>query len=208
MLKTLVCFSLWLAAASNSFASANNDADAKAFLEGVVKSDFEGDASPRIGHVIQNHRALEKEDAAGGPAPEVYVLDSDPLVVVTDWKLVALERKASKACGKFSFTVVATTIGEGLPSWESTNARHIRALPKSRSDTVTYCARFNHGAWMLIDAPLPRVSKQLLVSFMQERSARAEKIASKIGDADPRAVKNARRISESLKEQLAVLLSL
>jgi hypothetical protein len=208
MLRTLLCALLWLAVAFHGDASASNDADAKAFLEEVVRSDFAGDASPRIGHVIRNRRASEKEDPTWGPAPEAYVLDGDPLVVVTDWKRVAIEKKAANVCAKFSFTVVAATAGEGLPSWESTTARHIRALPKSRSDTVTYCARFRHGNWMLIDAPLPRVSKEGLISFMQERSARSEEIVSKLRSADPRAVENARRVSESLKEQLAVLLSL
>ena len=61
---------------------------------------------------------------------------------------------------------------------------------------------------MLIDPPLPRVSKEDLISFMQESSARSAKIVSEIRSADPRAVENARRVSESLKEQLAVLLSL
>jgi len=208
MLRTLLCALLWLAVAFHDEASARNGADAKAFLEEVVRSDFAGDASPRIGHVIRNKRASEKEDSTWGPAPEAYVLDGDPLVVVTDWKLVAVEKKAADVCVKFSFTVVATTIGEGLPSWETKSARHIQALPESRSDTVAYCARFKHGIWMLIDPPLPRVSKEDLISFMQESSARSAKIVSEIRSADPRAVENARRVSESLKEQLAVLLSL
>lgn len=209
MQRAVLTMVLWLLVARSACAAQNNDTDAKAFLEKIVASDFSGDASSRIGHVLQSQRSSGRPVVSEGPAFEAYDLDSDPLVVVNDWQLVGIERGAeSNICGKFHFTVVATTVGKGLPSWMSEKARRIQVLATARSEVIEYCAKFYHGVWMLIDAPVPRVGKEALIAFMQERSARAAKIASEIDGADPRAMTNARRISSSLNEQLTVLLSL
>lgn len=209
MFKTSLRFAIWIFAASSAYAIENSDADASKFLEEIVASDFAGDPSPRIGHVLLSRLSSTKQTTEAGPAFEWYVLDYDSLVVVVNWAFIGIERRApSKVCGNFTFTAVAKTVGKGLASWMSKDARHIQALPKAETETVAYCAKFSSDSWKLINAPVPRVSKERMVVFMKERSARAAKIASEISNADPRAVTNAKRVSESLNEQLGVLLSL
>lgn len=187
-------------------ASAQAMPGAREFLEAVVKADFEGDALPRIGHVARKPGPRDPNEDSG-PSFEVYMLDSDPLVVVSDWRFAGIARGSGAACGTFRFTVLARTAGEGPPSWMSTKARRIRAV-KRRQEDVAYCAKFVDGRWMLIDPPLPRVSKTVLLDALGKSEAQVSGNAAHPGSRDPRAVTTVRRVLESLRGQIAVLSAL
>ncbi len=177
------------------------------FLHHIIQSDFEGDASERIGHVINEDK---HKNPGVGPAFEIFDLDSDPLVVVDDWKFISSHPKGPSAlCAIFRFNVVARTKGEGLPSWEGDKTRTIQAVTSSTSEVVRYCAKNVNGVWMLKKPPLPRVAKKVMISFLEnEFLIMGSVVKNNLKSSSPRAIRNASVVRDSLKAQLDVLLSL
>jgi len=207
MISLLLLASPLLIHAAGHSTREESNSEALRFLEEVVRADFNGDAFPRIGHVYDELQLLAKGDVKG-PSFEVYLLDSDPLVVVDQWEFVGIQTKASLTCGQYRFRIVAETIGSGLPSWITAESRHIRALQPPKRETVAYCLRFDGAKWMLVDPPIPRVGLPHILDAMKDSTARSEKIRSEVKHASPRAILNIQRVADSLREQLSVLESL
>jgi len=187
--------------------------DPEGFLAEVVKADLVGDPSPRIGRVRFStaSRQAEYNEARdiGGPVPEAYALDMDPLVVVDDGKIVSQRRlSTSKVCISAEFMVLARTKGEGLPSWNRTTSREIEVLRSRQPERVEYCADRVGGQWLLVDPPIPRVRRDVVVAAIQARLSRAQKIIAEVKTSDPRAIKNMTVVRDSLARQLAALLTL
>jgi len=183
------------------------------FLLEVVKTDFQGDPSPRIGRVFFSEEAKQAEYQKAldlsNPVPEAYALDMDPLVIVRDWKIASHHGLGtSTICLVVQFDVLARTTGQGLPSWKKDQSRDINVLGSSQLELVDYCATEVNGKWMLIDPPLPRVERSVMVNALQEALSGAEKRIKEVKTNDPRARKNMTVIRDSLARQLAVLVSL
>lgn len=183
------------------------------FLSNVVKFDFQGDPAPRANRVTFSRKsaqaAYQKARAVADQIPEIYSLDYDPLVIVSGWKPITPHSYGpSKFCLDVQFTLLARSKGKGLPSWRSSLARKFVVLKSSSIETVRYCAVAINGQWMLVDPPIPRVEKAVVISVLNER---LQRVNSQITDGetnDPRAIKNMAVIRDSLASQLAVLESL
>ena len=130
-------------------------------------------------------------------------------MIVSDWKSIAQYNYGpSKFCVDVQFTLLARSKGKGLPSWKSNNARKFVALDSPTFETVRYCAVAIDGQWMLVDPPIPRVGKAVVVSSLQEELKGAVRRITNVKTDNPRAIKNMAVIRDSLASQLAVLESL
>lgn len=183
------------------------------FLRAIVQADLRGDASARLSRVEYSSATAmveyENRRKIGGPVPEVYALDTDPLVVVRDWEVVHISQVSSEtSCILVNFETVAKTSGEGLPSWEREESREFIAISPPIMETVSYCAQRTNGVWMLVDPPLPRVNKQAVVAALQAELEAANRRLKGVKTADERAIKNMLRIRDSFARQLRVLLPL
>jgi len=178
------------------------------FLHEIIKADLLGDPSPRIGHVRFSNPArqakYDKAHIAADIVPEAYDLTIDPLVIVTDSKLVSM--RDEKRCVSVEFGVFARTRGQGLPSWQGKRGREINIESRQHSELIRYCAVQANGQWMLLDPPIPRVRKDVVVAAVEASLADQEKIIAKLKTNDPRAIKNVTVVRESLQRQLDTLL--
>lgn len=183
------------------------------FLINVVKLDFQGDPAPRANRVTFSRNsaqvAYQKARAKSDQIPEVYSLDIDPLMVVSNWKSIAQNSYGSaKFCVDVQFTLLARSKWKGLPSWKSTFARKFVMLDSPTLETVRYCAVAIDGRWLLVDPPVPRVEKAVVIRALQDELKGAERRITEVKTHDSRAIKNMAVIRNYLASQLAVLESL
>lgn len=183
------------------------------FLINVVKSDFQGDPASRANRVTFSSKsaqtAYKKARTVADSIPEIYYLAYDPLVVVSTWNLVTQRNYGpKKICVEVQFSTLARSKGKGLPSWRSNLAREFVVMNSPASETVRYCAVSINGQWMLVDPPIPRVEKAVVVSALQEELKGAERRITGVKTDNPRAIKNMKVIRDSLANQLAALAAL
>jgi hypothetical protein len=183
------------------------------FLTNIVQSDFQGDPAPRANRVTFSDKsaqaAYQKARSRADQIPEIYSLDMDPIMVVSDWKsIIPYNYGTTQSCVDVQFTLLARSQGKNLPSWISNRARKFVALRSPTLETVRYCAVAINGQWMLVDPPLPRVEKAVVIRVLKEELQSAENRITDGATYDPRAIKNMTVIRDSLASQLAALESL
>ncbi|MFZ6724127.1 hypothetical protein ACO0K2_01395 [Undibacterium sp. MH2W] len=180
------------------------------FLLNIVKSDFKGDPEYRGKRVTFSRKsaqaAYEKALELPDIRPEYYSLDLDPLKIVTDWEVIEQRSFSSKKfCMDVRFTLVAYSIGRGLPPWFSKNTRKFVSLDRPILETVRYCAVEINNQWMLVDPPIPRVEKVIVVRFFQEKLKDAMHQIDIVKTNRPLGIKNMAVIIASFADQLASL---
>jgi hypothetical protein len=181
-------------------------ADSYAFLKEVVEADWLGDSVPRVNRVDWSKRQKSENHAVfSGPAEEAYQIDVDPLIVVDFHEFVkAFVDSVGRQCVTYKFNVIARTVGKGLPSWNSAGARKIARLHSAQEEYVDYCAILKNKQWMIQDPPLPRVSRNALVDFLNEKLSRMRRIESRgvVLNSNGRAEENIAQICKALSDQL------
>ncbi len=136
-------------------------------LTDILAHDFEGDGDFRVGQAIFTHPDRKRADDCGckGLPRELFEAALDPIVIVSDWKLLGpAPPKGKDATFRATFRVVGVTKDQ---STKNLVRRGVVPLAKPREEEITYRLRLKDGHWKLVDPPLPRVGVKSLVRLMR-----------------------------------------
>lgn len=174
-------------------------------LSKIVDKDFDGDGSYRVGKVIftDNRQSVIGDCDCSTPRELFYAL-YDPIVIVTDWKILEVENATPEnATISVRYHVLAATKGQGDYT-NNDRQREIEPLTLPRDEIVTYHMHLKDDEWLVVDPPLPRVGVDNLVLRARKALSKIERAIKRHPAADPHS-KGHRAAYEWLKKQLATL---
>lgn len=147
----------------------NGTESAEQFLNSVLSADFSGDGEARVGKVIFTDgqpEIMDRENQDSGPWSRAeYNLYEDPVVIVSDWKIIGSHSQTSgRTVVDVLFHTLATMWrGEGGRGWQ----RQVLPLPQAIDQVIHYNLVYKKSDWKIIDPPMPRVSAPPLISIFK-----------------------------------------
>jgi len=150
------------------------DAEIKAPLIGYLEADLEGtDYLDRTEYMhLEGERAVRKTGEANRPG--IYDWDTDTIIVVDSYHIQNIQiQTENSAIGVVKFQRVARTQGEGY----GLGVKEPRFFIKENNgdEVVQYSLRKIEGEWKVVNPPLPRVSRCLLIKKYQSNVNRIDK---------------------------------
>ena len=151
------------------------DAEIKAPLIGYLEADLEGtDYLDRTEYMhLEGELAVRKpEDIC---RPGVFAWDIDAIIIVDSYHIQNIQiMSENSAIGEVKFQRVAKTQGEGNTRYSKEPRFFIKE--NNGDDVVQYSLRKIEGEWKVVNPPLPRVSRCLLIKKYQENVNRIDKV--------------------------------
>lgn len=169
---------------------------AKQQVERLVKAEFDGYVYMRNEPDLVKFSAELKSYKDANIEGARTFLDLSPLLVVSSYEIVSVKMKKNHARAIVTYTRLARTKGIG-----SLNRKLMPNLIKR--EMVQYDLIFDGVHWLILAPPLPRVSKEAMLGFYEDRVTSFSKFID-----DPDTSKAQRKQFQKDNETLKILKSL
>lgn len=157
LICTLINYAV--AAELGSQITSTKDDTIKKVVATYCENDFNGVADIRTTLVKYSNNRLEVEKKRD---PEllgkVIAFEADPIMVVNSYKIQQIVVNNNKAVANVAYDRIAKSKGHGLPG------RKILS-EKVKQEIVELHLINEKGRWLVVDPPLPRISKQALMQY-------------------------------------------
>ena len=139
---------------------------ARDVTQAFLQAEFDGDVLPKREKLIifSSKRLAEFEHDEPGPGPGPYVLyrASRPVFIVGAYEIVDVKTKDHRATAVVSYRKLARLDNIGTSEVAIKPDRQDREL-------VTLNLVFEKNQWWVLDPPPPRVSKQVLIAYYEDK---------------------------------------
>jgi len=171
ILFILICTLINYAVAAelgNQTTSTKDDAIRKV-VDNYCENDFNGVADTRTTLVKYSNKRLEIEKKRD---PEllgkVIAFEADPIMVVNSYKIQQIVISNNKSVATVAYDRIAKSKGHGLPGR--------KIIPEYvKQEIVEFHLINEKGQWLIIDPPLPRISKRSLMQYYKDYIESMEK---------------------------------
>ncbi len=138
--------------------TAENIGGAREFIDNFLKSEFNGGQDNRVDNAVYSPERKKLIKEMYGPLKgEIFFWESEKLCVVDNYKIKDIMINQSKAFVDVKFEEFACTGNKGYG-----RSPLIKTIKES---VVTYSLENKNGRWLVIDPPIPRISKKALVDY-------------------------------------------
>jgi len=141
--------------------ASEHDNGASEFLKEFIKAEYIGNQSFRVDNTMYSpERKLMIKGMYGPLRGEIFYWESAMLCVVDDYKITSINLIKSKATIDVTFNEFGCTGSKGYGD--------VPIIKTNKISVVRYYLKYKRSRWWLCDPPVPRVSRNALITYNDE----------------------------------------
>jgi hypothetical protein len=160
-------------------------------LRNMIESDMAGVPLARIALSGPKTIVVDSENRQIKHRRIAFELDADAIEIADGWRIEGDPKSCNATeCDVFViFRAVATTEGEGVPSWDRPTGREIHVLNHATEKVERYRLTKVQDRWVINRLPPPYVSSVIVEDFFRKEIEMTEHIPAR-SVTEPRALQN------------------